>query len=80
MKYELYYMYDGDYVIRKLDVHRNKWLYLKSYRPTGPCRAVWSGNAEQAKKYPYYYECAEILKWLIDQNPHIVTKVTVEID
>ena len=71
--------YNGEYILKRKEANEDRWWYLQSFRQSGQCHATWTGVKEQA--WPRnYYEVADILKWFIDRNPHLVTSVLVEID
>lgn len=71
--------YNGEYILKRKQDNDDKWYYLQSFRQFGVCRATWTGVKEEAWTRTYY-ETAEILKWFIDRNPHMISSVLVEID
>lgn len=71
--------YNGEYILKSKEPDEDRWWYLQSFNQFGQCKATWTGVREQAWTRTYY-ETAEILKWFIDRNPHMVSSVLVEID
>lgn len=70
--------YNEGYVLKRKGEDDKIWYYLDSFDKTRFCKATWTGVKEQVK-IRSYYEVAEILKWFIDRNPHMVSSVLVEI-